>query len=254
MAKPLETWSIEEVGDWLDHLGLNSYQSVFAEKNMTGQSLLELKSSDLALMFYMHNPTHQTILIEAINSVKELDIHLPADFWEYKDRYLDYSMFLLFNIGRNPWLGIYYIYKYDTEAYGFYKQTVLTCNTSNVDETRSWWFYAGILIAPQFVNAKFALCFTDLQYLLGWFLFVHSIIRGILDLITLGSYLPRRLGHYLTDSFSSSMLLVLLVYLVSCVWWMVPTFLKKFIFYFEVYFVPFHCANQLYRKLFPRPN
>ena len=41
--KPIKNWSVEEVGELLEHFGLKKYQNIFQKNKINGKSLLLLK-------------------------------------------------------------------------------------------------------------------------------------------------------------------------------------------------------------------
>lgn len=43
----METWSTEEVGEWLDAIGLGEYKAVFADNCIEGETLVSMSKSDI---------------------------------------------------------------------------------------------------------------------------------------------------------------------------------------------------------------
>ena len=65
-----QQWTVAEVGDWLESIGMSQYRSSFKKKGVDGETLLNVTGKDLARLGVkdMHAQTH---LIKAILGIPE---------------------------------------------------------------------------------------------------------------------------------------------------------------------------------------
>ena len=253
VKKPLMKWSNDDVCQWLSDLGLGAYQSHFVEQKINGPMLSAMKHSDLELMFNMSFPLHQRTFMQALNYTLTYGVKLPTNLWEYKALYSGYTTFLMASAEVTPRLGLLYVYLYDREGYTFYKESVLSCNCSeagSVGKASRFLFYAGSMIAPSFVQAKFVYCFTDLHYWTSRFLLIQCLCKGLLDLIYLSSYISFQQRQKILPRFVVEPLKIFTFYYVaSWVWWLVPVIIVDALFYCRVYFGSLAYAKDLYKRL-----
>lgn len=65
-------WSIEEVGDWLRHLGLDEYIERFKKNHINGSVLFDITEADLKDEFKMMSVGHRKNFMKAIGNLKKI--------------------------------------------------------------------------------------------------------------------------------------------------------------------------------------
>lgn len=66
----VKTWRIEDVGDWLNHLGLGQYQQVFSDNQINGRVLMDFTREDLDYL-QITILAHRKTLLRGINDLKQ---------------------------------------------------------------------------------------------------------------------------------------------------------------------------------------
>ena len=54
-GRMIKFWGVEEVGNWLESLGLAEYKELFAKHDIRGPELLALDRPDLKVRLYVRN-------------------------------------------------------------------------------------------------------------------------------------------------------------------------------------------------------
>jgi len=72
LGKDVSEWSIEEVSDWLKHLGLNEYIEIFKQNHINGSVLFELKEKDLKDEFKITSIGHRKNFMKAVENLKKI--------------------------------------------------------------------------------------------------------------------------------------------------------------------------------------
>ncbi|KAF6027827.1 BFAR [Bugula neritina] len=246
VKKPLIKWTVTDVESWLEDQGLQSYREVFRDVGVNGRMLSEVEADDLESMFNMTNSLHRRMFLHSLNHAITHGVKQPTNLWEYKALNSAHAVFLLYCMNMTPRLCTLYLYRYDYDNYVLYRNYVQTCNvTAQDDGLSSWLFQAGSIFMPHYIQAKFVYCFKDVHYWTSRILLMQCLIRTLLDLISIGTVsrtlTPKDVLHPIIK--------FTVYYLVSSVWWILPTIIADAIFYLELYFGLFFVINELYNKL-----
>lgn len=221
---------------------------MLASKRINGHILLEMQPSDVFDVCSMTNPDHQHIVAQLLDNRKRSEVQVgPDNLWEFKEAHSGYASFLLHAMTRSPRLTLLYLYSYDREGYEFYKASVLGCNgTATTDD---WWFHAGSLIAPNFVQARFMWCFCDLHYWVSRFLMLRCICSGLMEFVIIGRSFVVPYNVSLFDFCTKPLITMAIFYSCSYIWWLVPAVLADTLFYTDIYIAPLFCVKRMISQL-----
>ena len=86
VKKPVLQWTALDVAVWVRSLGnwCQGYDERFKESGIDGKNLLSLSESDLENILNINTSFHRRTLINEIESLRNLGVKSPTDFWEYK--------------------------------------------------------------------------------------------------------------------------------------------------------------------------
>lgn len=249
VKKPMARWTVDDVSDWLWDLGLEDYQQNFTDQKINGRILNEINRSNLEPMFGMRNELHQRVILQALEYTKAHGVKQPTNLWEHKAVYSRYTTFLLYAMGHTPRLALLYLYKYDEPGFEFYTSTVEDCGgNTTANHSTSIWTYIGMTVAPDYMNAKFALCFTELHFWTSRFIILQCACRGILEMMSFIAAVRNPRDIQVTSTISESILMAMVYYVVSCIWWLIPTIMRDALFYAELYFSPAFYIRDMVRR------
>lgn len=250
VKKPLMRWTVDDVSNWIKDLGLEDYQPNFEQQRVNGRMLSEISRGDLESMLGMYNILHQKMVMQALEYTKEHGVKQPTNLWEHKAVYNWYTTFMLYAMGHTPRLAMMYLYKYDEHGFDFYKETLMDCQRNGTDnQTFSLWGYIGLAIFPNYANAKFVMCFTELHYWTSRFVILSCACRFVLEIMTIVGAIQNPTQVDVSGMLIESVLMAALYYVVGSIWWIVPTIIRDALFYAEVYFSPAFYFRDICRRL-----
>lgn len=74
LSKNVNEWTIEEVGDWLRHIGLEQYVESFKKNHINGKVLFDLSETELKDEFKMTSVGHRKNFMKAMANLKRINI------------------------------------------------------------------------------------------------------------------------------------------------------------------------------------
>jgi len=74
LSKNVNEWTIEEVGDWLKHIGLEQYVESFKKNHINGKVLFDLSETELKDEFKMTSVGHRKNFMKAMANLKRINI------------------------------------------------------------------------------------------------------------------------------------------------------------------------------------
>lgn len=247
--KPINKWTTSDVSYWLNDLGLHSYQTSFEQHAVNGRMLLEVQDSEIEELFGIHNKLHKRTLINALGYAKAYGVKPPSTLWEYKALYPGYTTFLLYAMGHTPRLALLYLYKYDEEGMLLYQSTIEDCKTDLANATISRMSLLKSLVLPHYYSGKFVWCYMDVHYWTSRFLLFQCICKGLIDVFRLFSVMSNlntmSLSQTISEQLGESVLMMTVYYVISVLWFLVPTILRDALFYAEAYFSSFFYLKEL---------
>lgn len=77
----IQFWGVEEVGNWLESLGLSEYKELFAKHDIRGPELLALDRPDLKVSLAVLQSTEQLFTFHGFCLAQGLARRIPRPLW-----------------------------------------------------------------------------------------------------------------------------------------------------------------------------
>ncbi|XP_066528476.1 bifunctional apoptosis regulator-like [Hoplias malabaricus] len=256
VGKPLDLWTVEEVSVWMESLGswASPYRETFHKQQVNGRLLNVLSEQDLLKPPYsVEDELHLRAMLKEVQTVQELGFKRPQTLWEYKAVNEGKSLFLLLSMIEFPRLSILYIYFFDYYD-SFLPFIHISCPSStksseeglpfrNLEETPDWkqWteFVVKYCLLPYHLLAAFAKAWLDIHYWTVWCFPLSALLLTVREASDLLHYWRRlNVRVVVILCFCQVLKTFAIWFFLRILWFLLPQFVCKSVFYWLLYFYP----------------
>lgn len=260
VKKPVLQWTALDVAVWVRSLGnwCQGYDERFKESGIDGKNLLSLSESDLENILNINTSFHRRTLINEIESLRNLGVKSPTDFWEYKAAHPTRAIFLLWGLREFPRLTVVYMFFfYHQEVF----QPLLYYTSEMVDIEEDFImvtlpseeylrFSLRLLLVPYYLIARFTMKCIYRNYWVGLIILIYCALMTLVEfsslkwLLLTGGWrqLPTLCSSIATTAFINGFLQLL-------IWQVLPLFVCDIAFYWMLLTAPFTAWNSFKTRL-----
>ena len=236
--KSLELWTVDDVSNWLDELGLADYQQNFVDNKINGKMLFEIAISDLETLIGITNPLHQRMFMHSLEQLRR-----PITLTDYNSAHLGYPLFIICAMGESPRAVLTFLFWYDPNGFKYYAH-VVTGNSGPLEDYQiPTWFYPCFFFLAEWMNMKFIANFFFMHYWLCIFLIVQCahdvwswviVVKQLVQDLVKGPNTVNRLTELCMRIQNSVLAYAILAwkrmgfyFTLSIVWYFLPSFITR---------------------------